>query len=248
MMKRLTWCSLAILTVVCVQAAFAVEEWWKPYSPKAPGTLFHAAWDEVAPGFPSSDDIESLVIGPHLAYVPESVSPAFGQCVRIGQPTGASLGDPSCLRYPAAGKVSSVKGTIEFWFKPSVILADNLNQISLFKCGNLWLHGSAGGGGWMAAEVGEKRFHPKFPRDFYDADWGWHHLALTYDFSDPKGAMVEFFIDGISIGRTDNFDASSLNLGETFVLGGDGEQNFLANGFYDEFRISDVVREFGDRP
>jgi hypothetical protein len=183
------------------------------------------------------------------------VNESFGQCIRIGQPPdGASLGDPSCLKYPAAGIVSPVRGTIEFWFKPSVILSQNRNTLSFFKCGNFWWHGSAGyetGNTWMALQIGESeanRFHPKFPREFYDSDWGWHHLAMTYDFSEPSQGNVEFFIDGESVGKTDKMDASGLILGETFVIGGNGEKNAMTNGFYDEFRISDVVREFTGRP
>ena len=246
-------CLLSLLAAACVASSSAAEEWWKPYDPKAPGTLFHASWNDIGPGYQSSDGTDSLVTGPHMAYAEDSVTPAFGLCVRLGQkPDGASLGDPSCLQYPAAGKMSPVKGTIEFWFKPSVVLADNKNLISLFKCGNFWLHGDPHESGprWMALEVGGEahRFHLKFPPDFYEGDWGWHHLALAYDFSDPKQGMAEFFIDGISIGRTDKFDSSELKLGEAFVLGGDGEGNHLTNGFYDEFRISDGVREFGDRP
>ncbi|MEI6070971.1 MAG: LamG domain-containing protein [Verrucomicrobiae bacterium] len=245
-------CLFSLLAAACLSSSFAAETWWKPYDPKAPGTLFHASWNDMGPGYQSSDDTESMVTGPHQAYVPESVNEAFGQCVRIGQPTGASLGDPSCLKYPAEGKMSPVKGTIEFWFKPSVILADNKNMISFFKCGNFWLRGDPHepGSRWMALEVGgeSRRFHLKFPPDFFEGEWGWHHLALTYDFSDPTLGMVEFFIDGISIGRTDKLDASGLKLGETIVLGNNGEDNYLTNGFYDEFRISDVVREFGDRP
>lgn len=227
----------------------ASEEWWKPYSPDAPNTTFHASWDE-GQHYSDSQATTSFVTGPHLDYHWPSVEDDFGRCVRIGQPAGASLGDPSCLEYETAGRLSPEKGTIEFWYKPSVILVENRNWLTFFKSGNFWLRGDPGQGGhaWMALDIDGKRFHIKFPQEFYESDWGWHHLAMTYDFSDPAHGVVEFFIDGELISRTDSLDATGLKLGETFRIGGSDEPNFLTNGFYDEFRISDVVREFGPRP
>ncbi len=251
-LSKITCYCPIIITMACVAQSLASEKWWKPYDPKEPDTTFHASWNNKDEAFQSSGNIASMVLGPHVFYHPESVDASFEQCVRIGQPpNGASLGDPSCLKYPAAGVVSSVKGTIEFWFKPSVILSQNPNTLSFFKCGTLWWRGSAGhetGNTWMALDVNGVRFHPKFPVEFYEGDWGWHHMAMTYDFSEPRHGRVEFFVDGESVGKTDDFDASGLNLGETFVIGGNGEKNSTTNGFYDEFRISNVVRAFSPRP
>ncbi|XHR31158.1 MAG: LamG domain-containing protein [Chthoniobacteraceae bacterium] len=248
---------LALLfTCSSIGTASASEQWWKPYDPDAPHTLLHASWNNgtdyaASPAKKSAGPgVASLVVGPHMDYSQESVNPSFGRCVRIGQLTGASLGDPSCLKYSTTGIISAQQGTIEFWFRPSIILADNRNRITFFKCGNFSLegdpHSDVPGSPYIRINVGGHMYHMNqtFPQECYTTNWGWHHLALTYDFSDPKNGMVQLFIDGISVDRTHQLDVSNLQLGDTFTLGGNGKENYLTNGFYDELRISDVVREY----
>jgi DNA-binding beta-propeller fold protein YncE len=162
---------------------------------------------------------------------------------RVGQ--GAlidALPDPGDrLAYATAGNIDRLRGTVEFWLKPTWD-GDDLETYIFFEAGDTWgnriLLAKDGANNlrflmWDAAEV-------EYGVGFGVSDWiagEWHHLAATWGDGD-----MALYVDGALVGTQSGSVPPDAFPAQMSVGMNNGMDN-TARAVFDEFRISGRARE-----
>jgi Concanavalin A-like lectin/glucanases superfamily len=264
--------SLIFMAIVAIGMtagdAVAEEPWWEPYSGGDTNTLllvhFDGATGQVYTDDPQLDGTQGetgTVLG--TAYI-EGAGAGFGQGVKI-----ATISD-QVYYWDSYHDYSLETGTVEFWFKPINWTLTPYEQHFLFmheergwnqsqeyissyvdSNGALLIYLNIFDSldpGWylnrhyVAADITDM---------FVEDPDQWHHVAATWHMGENDGeSSMELYIDGskayVSYRYRDTFamPMSTYSLSGKLRLGNTHQMSIQGSCLIDEFRTSDVIREY----
>jgi hypothetical protein len=157
---------------------------------------------------------------------------------------GGVFGDPTGLRYGAAGNILAGEGTLEFWVKPTWAGSDGQ--------GHAFLHWGASGGGMIVLKDGAGNLRgifnqygvggkPEMGVGFGVSSWSagrWHHVALTWS---SAALQTRLYVDG-ALKSTAALPATLPAIADDSFRVGGGWGGNESRSVLDEIRIYGTAR------
>ena len=224
--------------VFCLLSVCSVRGADAPFAPDG-HTLFLAHFDQGLPADTAAGKKEPLA--GRVAITPQG---------KFGGAYAATVDPASVLSYSAAGNINPTRGTVEFWYKPNFNLNSPQVPLSIYRLyvstDDTKKEASGIGINYSSKENyyqiwfyawGEKRDPGCYGVDkVVDLKKGeWCHIAACWD-----EKRMSLFLNGRCLGTKER--KGNMPFGDTFQLGGDPANAGYADGFIDEFRISDEMR------